>query len=301
MEYEQNPYVPNVRFELIRIRDLVSNQDYQRNISVANVRRAAENFDLYQINPVKVSRRDGVNYVFNGQHTVEIIALVSGSRDTPVWCMIYDDLFYEHEADIFANQQKYTKTLTPFEIFVANVEAGNPKHLMIKSLVESYGLFLSASSTPGSLCAVSSLEYIHDKYGYHTLDLTLRLAIGTWEGEVGSFSAQLLKGIALLISTFGDALREDIFKEKVGRISLRELCRTAREYRNGSRGYAIAMANEYNRKTKYPLHISKLYSNKQRQSLAVLIDEELKLEEPEEEDEPDEETLWDYTGEKENG
>lgn len=297
MEYEQNPYVPNVRFELIRIRDLVSNQDYQRNISVANVRRAAENFDLYQINPVKVSRRNGVNYVFNGQHTVEIIALVSGSRDTPVWCMIYDDLFYEHEADIFANQQKYTKALTPFEIFVANVEAGNPKQLMIKSLVESYGLFLSSSSNPGSLSAVGSLEYIHDKYGYHTLDLTLRLAIGTWEGEAGSFSAQILKGIALLLNTFGDNLREDIFKEKVGRISLRELCRTAREFRNGSRGYAIAMANEYNRKTKYPLHISKLYNTKKRQSLAVLIDEELKLDDP---DDTDDETLWDYSGENDD-
>lgn len=55
--------------------------------------------------PVKVSRRDGINYVFNGQHTIEIVALVSGSRDTPVWCMIYDELCYEHEADIFASDE----------------------------------------------------------------------------------------------------------------------------------------------------------------------------------------------------
>lgn len=87
-------YVPNVHFEKIPIRNLVSNQDYQRNLSQAHIARAAANFDLYQINPVKVSRRDGVNYVFNGQHTIEIVALVSGSRDTPVWCMIYDDLCY---------------------------------------------------------------------------------------------------------------------------------------------------------------------------------------------------------------
>ena len=280
MDNEWNPFVPNVRFELIRIRDLVSNQDYQRNISIANIRRAAEHFDLYQINPVKVSRRNGINYVFDGQHTVEIIALVSGSRDTPVWCMVYDDLIYEHEADIFANQKKYTKNLTAYEIFAANVEAGNPKQLMIKSLVESYGLYISPSGYAGSLNAVGSLEYIHDKYGYHILDLTLRLVIGTWEGEGGSFSSQLLKGIAMLLDTYGDNLREDIFKEKVGRISLRELCRTARELRNGSRGYAIAMANEYNRKNKYPLHISKLYSNKKRASVATLIDEELKLEDP---------------------
>lgn len=62
-------YVPKVHFEQIPIRNLVSNQEYQRNLSQHHVQRAAANFDLYQINPVKVSRRNGINYVFNGQST----------------------------------------------------------------------------------------------------------------------------------------------------------------------------------------------------------------------------------------
>ena len=95
-------FIPKVHFELIPIKNLVSHQEYQRNLSLSHIERAAENFDIHQINPVKVSRRNGINYVFNGQHTVEIIALVSGSRDTPVWCMIYDELEYENEANIFA-------------------------------------------------------------------------------------------------------------------------------------------------------------------------------------------------------
>ena len=122
-------FVPNVHFEQIPIKNLVSNQEYQRNISEQHVLNAAAHFDLYQINPVKVSRRNGVNYVFNGQHTVEIVALASGSRETPVWCMIYDDLNYEHEADIFANQMKFVKPLRPYEVFMANVEAGNQEQL----------------------------------------------------------------------------------------------------------------------------------------------------------------------------
>ena len=81
-------FVPQVHFELIPIKNLVSNQDYQRSLSHGHIEKAAENFDLCQINPVKVSRRNNTNYVFNGQHTIEIVALVSGSRDTPVWCMI---------------------------------------------------------------------------------------------------------------------------------------------------------------------------------------------------------------------
>lgn len=74
---ELSIYVPNVHYELIPIKNLVSDQEYQRNLSVRHVRKAAENFDPYQINPVKVSRRNGINYVFNGQHTIEIVAMVS--------------------------------------------------------------------------------------------------------------------------------------------------------------------------------------------------------------------------------
>ena len=59
-------FVPNVHFEKIPIKNLVSNQKYQRNLSKAHIANAAANFDPYQINPVKVSRRDGVNYVLMG-------------------------------------------------------------------------------------------------------------------------------------------------------------------------------------------------------------------------------------------
>ena len=61
---DYSAFVPKVYFEQIPIKNLVSNQEYQRNLSMSHVRRTTENFDLYQINPVKVSRREGINYVF---------------------------------------------------------------------------------------------------------------------------------------------------------------------------------------------------------------------------------------------
>lgn len=174
-------FVPNVHFEQIPIKNLVSNQEYQRPLSQAQVEKAIEDFDLNQINPVKVSRRDGINYVFNGQHTIEIVATVSGSRETPVWCMIYDSLDYQNEADIFANQMKHVRPLKPYEIFIANIEAGNEQQLVIKRLVESYSLSIGPTKAYGVICAVATLERIYTKYGYHVLDRTLRLCVGTWE------------------------------------------------------------------------------------------------------------------------
>lgn len=256
-------YVPNVHFEKIPIKNLVSNQDYQRNLSLSHVEKTAENFDLYQINPVKVSRRDGINYVFDGQHTIMIVYSVSGSKETPVWCMVYDDLSYEHEADIFANQMKYTKKLQPIEIFEANIEAGNHDQQMIKDLVESYGMTIGVKKAPGVISAVSTLENIYFKFGIHVLRRVLRLCIGTWEGDINSFTGNIMNGIAKLIVTYKEALDDELFKEKLGAISPKLLTRTAHDRRPGSMGFAEAMVIFYNGKKKNPasrLPMNKLYA-----------------------------------------
>ena len=263
---DYSKFVPNVHFEQIPIKNLVSNQEYQRNLSRNHIQKAAANFDLYQINPVKVSRRDGINYVFNGQHTIEIVALVSGTRDTPVWCMIYDDLSYQHEADIFANQMKFVKPLNPYEVFVANLEAGSDTQLIIRDLVESYGLQLSNKNGTSNICAVSTLEAIYENYGYHVLDHVLRLCIGTWEGEANSFSANMLKAIAKVIVTYGDQLNDELFKEKLGCLSVKSLIRTARERGGGAAiGLAETLVIEYNGKKKnsqFKLQINKLHEKR---------------------------------------
>ncbi len=255
-------YVPRVTFEQIPIKNLVSNQNYQRHLSKAHVKRVAENFDIFQINPVKVSRRDGVNYVFNGQHTIETVALVSGSRNTPVWCMVYDDMDYQQEADIFANQLKYTKGLNPYEVFVAKIEAGIDQQLIIKELVESYHLVISSSKMPSGICAIAALEQIYFQHGYHTLDRTIRIAVNTWEGEAYSLSANMLKGIAHLITTFGDDLKDEQFFEKIGACSVKEIIRIAKDRNNGKLGFSEALLSKYNQRMKAPLKQELLYTSK---------------------------------------
>jgi len=252
-------FLPQVRFEAIPINQLVSNQEYQRNKSERHIRLASENFSLHQLNPVKVSRRDGINYVVNGQHTMEIVATVSGSRETPVWCMVYDDLVYKQEAEIFANQQKYVKSLTPFEIFIANIEAGNDKQLLIRELVESYGLQLAPVSKPCCICAVSALEYLYDRYGYELLSRTLRILIGAWEGNQQSLSASILKGLAKVLTVFGTEIKDDNLIDKLSMVSIKEIIRCARERKGGTTGCAEAILMVYNKKMHNPLSMEKLH------------------------------------------
>lgn len=250
MDIDYSKFVPQVHFELIPIANLVSNQEYQRSLSWKHIDRAAENFDPYQINPVKVSVRDGMYYVFNGQHTIEIIARVSGSRQTPVWCMVYDDLEYQHEADIFANQQKFVKPLLPIEVFNANIEAGNDAQLIIRDIVRSYNMEIGPSKKPGVICAVSTLENIYSKYGYQVLNRVLRLIVGAWEGDSNSFSSNIMNGITRMIVAYGDSMDDELFCEKLGVLSVKQLIRTAKDRAGGSLGYAEAMVFQYNGKKK---------------------------------------------------
>ena len=253
-------FVPEVYFEKIPIKNLVSNQNYQRDISMKRVEETAAAFDLYQINPVKVSRRDGVNYVFDGQHTIEIVAMVSGSRETPVWCMIYDDLKYEHEADIFANQAKHTRAVGPFDTFIANLEAGSNKQILIKETVENFGMKINHTSGPGVICAVGALERIYDLYGLEIMEGAIYLIIGTWEGAPASFSGNVLTGVASLLYAFKDKINDELFKERCGKDSIKEICREARSRRAGSMGYAETLLNLYNKKAQSRLYVDTLHA-----------------------------------------
>jgi hypothetical protein len=264
----KNKFVPDVKFELIPINELVSDQDYQRNLSQKHVLKAAAEFDIYQINPVKVSRRDGINYVFNGQHTMEIIAAVSGSRNTPVWCMVYEDLMYQREAEIFANQMKHVKPLSSYEIFIANIESGSDKQILIKDLVESYGLSVSSTAGQGNISGVSSLEYIYNYYGYENLSRTLRLTVGAWEGSQYALASSMLKGIAKLIDVYGTEIKDEMFISKLGIVSAREITRTAHERKGGPNGFAEAILLEYNKKLKSPLSFDQLYKHRVRRRKA---------------------------------
>jgi len=85
----------------------------------------------------------------------------------------------------------------------------------------------------------------------------------------------MLKGIALLVNAYGDELRNDVFKDKLGGISAKEIIRLAKERRMGSMGYAEAMLAEYNKKMKYGLSWIKLHSkNEKKKANSLIADDE---------------------------
>lgn len=125
-----------------------------------------------------------------------------------------------------------------------------------------YTLAITSTKAKNGISAVSTLERIYDKYGQAVLDRTLRLAAATWEGENNSFSGNILMGIARIVVAYGDTVRDDVFKDHVGRVSVKAIIRAAKERRPGALGYSEAMIIEYNKKSKFRLSLKTLYGGK---------------------------------------
>ena len=124
------------------------------------------------------------------------------------------------------------------------------RHLLIRAVVESYGLQIGKTRAPGTITCVSTLERIFDKYGYEILERTLRLVIGSWEGDLASFGANILSAVATVAYVDGEKINDEIFVEKVGACSVKSITRTARERRPGLPGFWEAILLAYNFKKK---------------------------------------------------
>ena len=72
-----------------------------------------------------------------------------------------------------------------------------------------------------------------------------------------------MNGIARLLNAYGDTLKDDIFVDKVGSISVKELNRTAKERKGGAMGFAEAMLIEYNKRARgTALHMDILHTHR---------------------------------------
>ena len=69
-------------------------------------------------------------------------------------------------------------------------------------------------------------------------------------------------GIARIVVAYGDSLKDDVFKDHVGRVSVKSIIRTAKERRPGALGFSEAMMLAYNNKNKYRLSLRTLYGGR---------------------------------------
>lgn len=211
-------YSPNDYFEYATIpaKDLVSSQPYQRTINKRHIKGIMDDFDPYQVNPIKVAFRNGRYYVFDGQHTLSTLICLFG-MDVLVPVMVFKQITYEVEAGLFADQDKHKKRLKKEERLVSLYEKKDPNVMLFKDYCERFGYECDfAPSTKDG--KISSYSYLFDKVlvakGEDRFARVLLITTKAYGANGKATNSYVLRAINCFLDHYEDAknpsLRESI-------------------------------------------------------------------------------------------
>lgn len=145
--------IGNKVFVIVPVEDLHIDESYQRPVQ-SHVKTIAQEWDDMKCDPLKINyREDGYLYVWDGQHRVVALKMMGVDY---VLCVITVGLTQEQEAALFGCQGNGIKKPDPYDIFKANVCAGEETDTAIKNMCDKYSLTVNRNTkTAGNLSCLT--------------------------------------------------------------------------------------------------------------------------------------------------
>jgi hypothetical protein len=200
MEHTEMPF----EIMYINSKKLVIPQDYQRRLRPGRVARIAAEFDEHIANEPKVSFRDDVYYVFDGQHTIAARVKVNGGRDTIIRCKVYRGLTERDEALLFAQQTGESAPLTASAEMRALIFAGDPDAVAFLHATEAAGFHLGFEQGCGNnrIICINTAFSEFKRVGAELYKEALGILQSAWGGAPESLRAETLVGVLAFVELY---------------------------------------------------------------------------------------------------
>lgn len=246
--------------EAIPIGELEIDDTYQRPPNPLRVNRIAENYDPSLFGVIEVSRRNGHNYVIDGQHRLAARRARGDTADTPVLCHVRTNLTRTQEAEIFWRIQQERAALNAQDAFRAKLTGHEPTASGVSRICMALNVPIllgqparySRSGAPYGLNAVATASRIYETAGPATLERTLGACTKAWPERQSAFMGPVIEGLALFLCAHHDEpVRDDRIVKTLGAIAPEDLVDEARN-RRGIRQWtipsviALLLAEKYN-------------------------------------------------------
>jgi hypothetical protein len=189
---------PEVR--LVSPTDLRVEAAYQRDLSgksMALIRKIVIGWDWVKFKPpVCAETADGL-VVIDGQHTAMAAASHPEIKQIPV--MVHAAGAIERRADAFVAHNRDRLNMSPFQIFHAEVAAGNKEAMAILAIAGKAGASIpryvppKAYAKPGQVIALGEVRRIHAVDGADALERILRIAVGAGLAPVAQTVTRALR------------------------------------------------------------------------------------------------------------
>ena len=160
-------------FAVVALYELHIDESYQRPLQ-NHVKIIARDWNPTKCDPLKINfREDGNLYVWDGQHRLEA-ARLRGIKY--LLCDITVGLTQEQEAELFGCQGMGIKKPDPYDIFKANVCAGEEIDTAIKDMCDIYDLVVNRNNKKaGNLSCLTLVRDIFKKGDEKYFDWVLEL------------------------------------------------------------------------------------------------------------------------------
>ena len=210
---------------------LITGQRYQRPVQEPDVDKLIRKWNPRKLRPLVVSFRDGRYYVIDGQHRLAALRKMNDGRDVFVECLVYDDLTYEQEADLYYELSKADRPLSSAEATKALIESqSDPEVTEINRMIESAGFrWLMENQRAGEheIGATRTVISVYRLLGREAFARMLSLLELTWHGAPQSLTAMMLSGMALFLKTYEMELDDKAFAQHMEMVEPSAILRRA--------------------------------------------------------------------------
>lgn len=196
---------------------------YQQVLQVKRVERIVNNFDRKIVNRPKVSFRDGVFWIFNGQHTVAALKIIDGGgKDIDIECEVFYGLTQAEEARLFVLQEGEHQPVKIGAKTRALYNTGDAEAVDFVHAIEEVGLsvdFDSSNSTKhNTVNCISTLLTAKKHLPRDQFVSMLSLIRDTWGGSPSSLRKEIVGAMAKFYGVYHDDISRKVFISALGKV-----------------------------------------------------------------------------------
>ena len=246
-------------YKLLRPSQIRVDPLYQRKLDPRRVERIIREFDGDIFNEPKVSYRDGVYWVFDGQHSLAVWMKVYGD-DKPILCKVFKGMTWLDECEAFRKQNGIDKDPTTTDDLRAAYNAKVPEivDMVDKTRMCGFVVDFVESKTPTRIVALSALHRAYRTLGSDQFLEMMTVIKDSWYGDMDAVSAPILTGMTTFFKAYGGNFDPEALANSLKRITPAEIIRNGKSYRNRKNTYSREIVKQYNFHRKYRLDENKL-------------------------------------------
>lgn len=204
----------------IRVKDLdVVWAQAQRHLDEKRAAKIAEEFDPDMFGVLSVTKvgDNGMYHVIDGQHRRRAVQILWGETEM-VPCNVFDASSPARAAEIFDAMNTSRKSPQAIEIFKVRVTAGTEPEASVNKIITGLGYHVAnASKMDGALRAVTACVSVYKRFGAAGLRDALFVIQGTWGKAQESVDANMIRGYAEFLATYGERIDRQRLVDRVAK------------------------------------------------------------------------------------